>query len=54
MVKTNSCHHQVLNSILNLAEDWIPLTGPSLSLYESRFVEGVAFVTPKSEALKVD
>lgn len=57
MVKTNRHHHQVLNRILNLAEGWIPLTGPhshppSVSHYKSGFVERVAFTTAKSEVLK--
>lgn len=57
MVKTNSDHHQALNRILNLAEGWIPLTGPhnhspSLSPCESGFTETVAFTAAKSEDLK--
>lgn len=57
MVKTNSGHRQALNRILNLAEGWIPLTGPhnhapSLSPCESGFTEMVAFMAAKSETLK--
>lgn len=56
MVKTNRSHHQALNRILNLAEGWIPLTGPlgdlPLSLHKSGRVEGAAFMTSGSEALR--
>lgn len=57
MLKPNSGHRQALYRRLNLAEGWIPLTGPhnhapSLSPCESGFMETVAFMATKSEAVK--